>query len=76
VSIIPASHTEGDIRRTARTRLAHLPFQRTLDQFGFRFQPSLDERQIKELATLAFVGDAANVILLGPPRSSGRTAGV
>lgn len=50
-----------------RTRLAHLPFQRTLEQFDFRFQPSIDERQIKELSTLAFVGDAANVILLGPP---------
>lgn len=50
-----------------RTRLAHLPFQRTLEQFEFRFQPSIDERQIKELANLAFVSDAANVILLGPP---------
>ncbi len=50
-----------------RTRLAHLPFQRTLEQFDFRFQPSIDERQIKEISTLAFVGDAANVVLLGPP---------
>src|SRR5262245_49919000 len=50
-----------------RTRLAHLPFQRTLDQFDFRFQPSIDERQVRELATLAFVTEAANVLLLGPP---------
>ncbi len=50
-----------------RTRLAHLPFQRTLDQFDFRFQPSIDERQVRELATLAFVTQAANVLLLGPP---------
>jgi DNA replication protein DnaC len=50
-----------------RTRLAHLPFQRTLGQFGFAFQPSLDERQVRELATLAFVAEAANVLLLGPP---------
>lgn len=50
-----------------RTRLAHLPFQRTLDQFDFRFQPSIDERQIRELSTLAFISDAANVIWLGPP---------
>ena len=33
---------------TTRTRLAHLPFQRTLDQFGFAFQPSIDERHIRE----------------------------
>lgn len=50
-----------------RTRLAHLPFQRTLEQFDFRFQPSIDERQLKEISTLAFVGDATNIILLGPP---------
>lgn len=52
---------------TTRTRLAHLPFIRTLDQFDFRFQPSIDQRQVKELATLSFVSDAANLLLLGPP---------
>jgi DNA replication protein DnaC len=50
-----------------RTRLAHLPFHRTLEQFDFGFQPSIDPRQVRELATLAFVADAANVLLLGPP---------
>jgi DNA replication protein DnaC len=52
---------------TTRTRLAHLPFQRTLAQFDFAFQPSVDERQVRELATMAFVADAANVLVLGPP---------
>lgn len=50
-----------------RTRLAHLPFHRTLEQFDFSFQPSVDQRQIRELASLAFVADAANVVFLGPP---------
>jgi DNA replication protein DnaC len=50
-----------------RTKLAHLPFRRTLEDFDFSFQPSIDERQIKELATLSFVPNAANGILLGPP---------
>ena len=50
-----------------RTKLAHLPFRRTLEDFDFSFQPSIDERQVKELASLSFVPDAANVILLGPP---------
>lgn len=50
-----------------RTRLAHLPFRRTLGQFDFGFQPSVDERQVRDLAALAFVGEAANVLLLGPP---------
>ena len=52
---------------TTRTKLAHLPFQRTLEQFDFAFQPSIDERLVKELANLAFVAEASNVLLLGPP---------
>ena len=51
----------------ARTRLAHLPFHKTLEQFDFSFQPSIDERQVRELAQLAFLREAANVLLLGPP---------
>ena len=52
---------------TTRTRLAHLPFQRTLEQFDFAFQPLIDERLVKELASLAFVPEASNILLLGPP---------
>ncbi len=52
---------------TTRTKLAHLPFQRTLEQFDFGFQPSIDERQVKELASLAFVAEATNILILGPP---------
>ena len=52
---------------TTKTRMAHLPFQRTLDQFDFAFQPSIDERLVKELANLAFVSEATNILLLGPP---------
>jgi len=51
----------------ARTRLAHLPFHKTLEEFEFAFQPTIDERQVRSLGNLAFVAEAANVILLGPP---------
>ena len=50
---------------TTRTKMAHFPFQRTLEQFDF--QPSIDERQVKELTGLAFVAEASNILLLGPP---------
>ena len=50
-----------------KTKMAHLPFQRTLEQFDFAFQPSIDERHVRELAGLAFVAEAANILLLGPP---------
>src|SRR4029078_1744623 len=62
---------EVDARRSrymrARLQLAHLPFLKNFDQFDFTFQPSIDERQIRELRTLRFVHEASNVILLGPP---------
>lgn len=62
---------EVEVRRArylrTRLRLAHLPFVKTFVQFDFGFQPSIDERQIRELQTLRFVHDASNVILLGPP---------
>ena len=52
---------------STKIRMAHLPFLRTLEQFDFSFQPSIDERQVKELANLAFVAEATNILLLGPP---------
>jgi DNA replication protein DnaC len=50
-----------------RTRLAHFPFIRSLEDFDFGFQPSIQERQVRELASLSFVADTANILLLGPP---------
>lgn len=52
---------------STRLRVAHLPYQKTLEQFDFAFQPSIDRRQVRELETLRFVHEAENVILLGPP---------
>jgi DNA replication protein DnaC len=50
-----------------RLRAARLPFPARLDSFDFRFQPSVSERLIRELASLAFLQTATNVMLLGPP---------
>jgi DNA replication protein DnaC len=52
---------------TTRMQLAGLPRGRTIENFDFSFQPSIDQRQIKELSTLRFAHEAENVILLGPP---------
>src|ERR1700759_4114522 len=63
--------TEVDAGRSrylrARLQLAHLPSVKTFDQFDFAFQPSIDERQVRELRTLRLAHEASNVILLGPP---------
>jgi DNA replication protein DnaC len=50
-----------------RLRAARLPFPARLDSFDFRFQPTVSERLMRELASLAFLQTATNVLLLGPP---------
>jgi DNA replication protein DnaC len=56
---------ERDVQR--KLRLARLPFFKTLDQFDFAFQPSVNERQIRDLACLRFIANTDNVLFLGPP---------
>ena len=51
----------------ARLRQSRFPWIKTLGQFDFDFQPSLDRRQLRELAGLSFVERAHNVVILGPP---------
>ncbi|HET8632376.1 MAG TPA: ATP-binding protein, partial [Thermomicrobiales bacterium] len=65
-----AARSERDI--AMKTKLAHFPVIRTLEQFDFAFQPSIDERQIRELATLRFVAQGENLLFLGPP-GTGKT---
>ncbi|KAA1001627.1 AAA family ATPase, partial [Pseudonocardia sp. EV170527-09] len=62
---------EGRRFRTA-LKLSGLPHHKTLDEFDFAFQPDLDVRKIRDLATLAFVEAHRNVALLGPP-GTGKT---
>ncbi len=50
-----------------RLRMANFPYSKTLAQFDFAFQPSVEERTVRELQTLRFVSECSNVILLGPP---------
>ena len=62
---------ETGIREGRRFRnalkLSGLPHHKTLDEFDFAFQPELDPRKVKDLATLGFVEARGNVAFLGPP---------
>lgn len=60
-----ASKKEKNI--AMRTSLAKFPFIKTLESFDFDFQPSIDKKRIKELATCRFIANGENVIFLGPP---------
>lgn len=50
-----------------RLRQARFPWVKTIEQFDFDFQPSLDKRQVRELAGLSFLERSHNVVILGPP---------
>jgi DNA replication protein DnaC len=54
-------------RLQGRLRFSKLPARKTLEQFDHDAQPSLDRRMIAELATLRFIEERANVLLIGPP---------
>ena len=47
--------------------IAKFPHVRTLEGFDYDAQPSIDPKQIRELATCRWVGNGDSVLLLGPP---------
>lgn len=50
-----------------RLAMARFPFQKTLEQFDFKFQPSIDVKVLRELATGRYLEHGENILLLGPP---------
>jgi DNA replication protein DnaC len=60
-----ASKTAKNV--TMRTNLARFPFVKGLEAFDFGYQPSLDKKQIQQLASCHFVEHGENVVILGPP---------
>lgn len=55
-----------DLRIRNRILQAKFPYVKTIKDFDFSFQPSIDEQKIKTLATGKFINDKQNVIFLGP----------
>ena len=50
-----------------RIAMARFPFQKTLESFDFKFQPSINPKLIRELATGRYMHSGDNVLFLGPP---------
>lgn len=48
-------------------KIAQFPFVRELDGFDFDAQPSLDQRQVRELATCRWIAHGDTVLFLRPP---------
>jgi DNA replication protein DnaC len=56
-------------KRAYETQLmtSGFPLKKGLEAFDFSFQPSIDKRQIDELATMRFLENGENIVFLGPP---------
>ena len=50
-----------------RMKCAAFPIIKTLEEFNFDFQPSIEKSVIEDLSTLRFIHNAENLVLLGPP---------
>jgi DNA replication protein DnaC len=62
---------EVDAKQGKRIRMgmqiAHFPCVRTIEGFDFGFQPTADERLIRELSTGNFIAHGENILIFGPP---------
>lgn len=54
-------------RITMALSIAKFPFVRTLEDFDFEAQASIDPKQIRELSTARWVSNGDSLLLLGPP---------
>lgn len=50
-----------------RITMARFPFHKTLESFDFKFQPSIDPKLVRDLATGRYIHSGDNVLFLGPP---------
>ena len=54
-------------RIAMHVQIAHFPVVKTLDDFDFKFQPSIDQKLVRELATGRYIANAENVLIFGAP---------
>ena len=55
--------------RSAKSRIgiANFPYERTIQDFDFDYQPSINKREIIDLATLRFIEQKQNILFIGSP---------
>lgn len=64
---------EAEVARREERRIqmglgiAKFPYVRTLEGFDFAAQPSLDPKQVRELASCRWVGNGDTLLIQGPP---------
>lgn len=65
--IAEQSASTSNRRLAARLRYARFPFRRSLEEFDFEFQPSLDRKLVHDVASLRFITENRPVLFLGQP---------
>ena len=64
--LVEIEKTAKQIRRdNINLHIANFPFMKTMDDFDFAFQPSINKKEILELNNLGFVERHENVIFVG-----------
>lgn len=58
---------DRDRRLAARLRYARFPYRRTIEEFDYDFQPSVDPKLVEDLATLRFIDEHRPILFLGQP---------
>jgi len=56
---------DRDRRLAARLRYAKFPYRRTIDDFDYEFQPTVDRKLMEDLATLRFINENRPILFLG-----------
>lgn len=51
--------------RQINLTISHFPFQKTLDDFDFSYQPSVNKQQILDLMSLRFIDENQNLLFIG-----------
>lgn len=58
---------KAEVSVKRKIHLSRLPYQKTLEEFDFSFQPGLKEKEVIKLSSLDFIEKKENVLFLGPP---------
>ncbi len=54
-----------DRARQINLKISHFPFMKTIDDFDFQYQPSLNKSQILDLHSLRFIEQNENILFIG-----------
>jgi len=58
---------KNDMAIISCVKVANFPFQRSIQDFDFDFQPSLSKQKVLDLVSLRFLENYENVIICGTP---------